>query len=315
VNRPPDPAGHHGQVNRPPDPAGPDALAGRLFEHERPRLLGLAYRMLGTVADAEDVVQEAWLRWRAADVATIERPEAWLTTVTTRVALDLLKAVQRRREDYVGPWLPEPVVLTPGPAESAELAESLTLGFLTMLDELGPLERAVFLLADVFSVPHAEIAVVVGRSEAACRQIASRARRRFRDVRHTDAPHVQAADRRLVDEFVAAIGVGDIDAALARLAPDVVLVSDGGPTRRAARHPVVGRPRVVRLLVNLASRLGGSVTVERATVNGDPGVILSIDGEQDTAAAFELRDGLVTAIWLIRNPDKLTHLQPGVVLA
>jgi len=301
-------------VNRPGHLAGPDP-ASRVFEHERPRLLGLAYRMLGTVADAEDVVQEAWLRWRAADVASIERPEAWLTTVTTRLALDLLKAVRRRREDYVGPWLPEPVVLTPGPAESAELAESLTLGFLTMLDELGPVERAVFLLADVFSVPHAEIADVVGRSEVACRQIASRARRRFRDARHSDSPHVPAADRQLVDEFVAAIAVGDIAGALARLAPDVVLLSDGGPTRRAARRPVVGAPRVVRLLANLARRLGDSVGVEPATVNGDPGFILSLDGERDTAAAFELRDGRVTAIWLIRNPDKLTHLDTEVALA
>jgi RNA polymerase sigma-70 factor, ECF subfamily len=302
-------------VNRPPDPAGSDQWAGTVFEQSRPRLLGLAYRMLGTVADAEDVVQDAWLRWQAADVDAIERPEAWLTTVTTRLALDLLKAVRRRREEYVGPWLPEPLVLSPGPAESAELAESLTLGFLTMLDELGPVERAVFLLADVFSVPHAEIAGMVGRSEAACRQIASRARRRFKDVRHPDTGQVPLADRRLVDELVAAFAVGDIDAALARVAPDVVLLSDGGPTRRAARRPVVGGPRVVRLLTNLALRLHGVVGVEPATVNGDPGMILSVDGERDTAAAFEVRDGRVCAIWLIRNPDKLTHLDSGVVLA
>jgi len=302
-------------VNRPPDPAGSGESAARLFEHERPRLLGLAYRMVGTIADAEDVVQEAWLRWQAADAGAIERPEAWLTTVTTRLALDLLKAVRRRREDYVGPWLPEPVVLTPGPAESVELAESLTLGFLTMLDELGPVERAVFLLADVFSVPHAEIAGVVGRSEVACRQIASRARRRFKDVRPPDTPHAPGADRQVVDEFVAALALGDIDAALARLAPDVVLLSDGGPTRRAARRPVVGAARVVRLLANLARRLEGSVGVEAATVNGDPGVIFSLDGQRDTAAAFELREGRVTAIWLIRNPDKLTHLDEEVTLA
>jgi RNA polymerase sigma-70 factor (ECF subfamily) len=302
-------------VNRPPDAGGSGEWASTVFEHSRPRLLGLAYRMLGTVADAEDIVQEAWLRWQAADVATIERPEAWLTTVTTRLALDLLKAVQRRREEYVGPWLPEPVVLTPGPAESAELAESLTLGFLTMLDELGPVERAVFLLADVFSIPHAEIAPMVGRSEVACRQIASRARRRFKDARPADTPHGPAADRQLVDEFVAALAVGDIDAALARLAPDVVLLSDGGPTRRAARRPVVGGRRVVRLLANLALRFQGEIGVEPATVNGDPGIILSMDGVRDTAVAFEVRDGRVAAIWLIRNPDKLTHLDPGVVLA
>ncbi len=149
-----------------------------LFERERRHLVGLAYRMLGTVADAEDVVQEAWLRWQAVPEASIERPAAWLNTVTTRLALDHLRAARRRRESYVGPWLPEPVVTDIGPAETAELAESLRLGFLAVLDELKPLERAVFLLADVFDVPFAEIAAAVGKSEAACRQIAHRARGR-----------------------------------------------------------------------------------------------------------------------------------------
>ena len=149
-----------------------------VFERERPRLVGLAYRMLGTVADAEDVVQDAWFRWQAPCPGEVDRPEAWLTTVTTRIALDHLRSARRRREAYVGPWLPEPLVADAGPAEVAELAESLRLGFLTVLDQLKPVERAVFLLADVFAVPFAEIADTVGKSEAACRQIASRARRR-----------------------------------------------------------------------------------------------------------------------------------------
>ncbi len=139
------------------------------FEAERPRLVGLAYRMLGMWADAEDVVQDAWLRWQSADEGSIERPAAWLTTVTTRLCLDRVRTAQRRREEYIGPWLPEPVVSGPGPEEAAELSDSLTLGFLTMLDRLGPLERAVFLLADVFAVPFADIAGAVGKSEVACR--------------------------------------------------------------------------------------------------------------------------------------------------
>ena len=157
-----------------------DRSGAALFERERPRLVGLAYRMLGTVADAEDVVQDAWFRWQAVPPGGVDRPAAWLTTVTARIALDHLRTARRRRESYVGPWLPEPLVAEAGPAEVAEVAESLRFGFLTVLDELGPVERAVFLLADVFAVPFAEIAVTVGRSEAACRQIASRARRRVR---------------------------------------------------------------------------------------------------------------------------------------
>ena len=225
------------------------------FTEARPRLVGLAYRILGSLADAEDVVSEVWFRWARADQDAIERPQAWLTTVTTRVALDHLRARQRRTVDYPGPWLPEPIVGTPGPEEVAELADSLTLGFLILLDELGPVERAVFVLAEVFAVPYDEIAEVVGKTPAACRQIASRARRR---VRAADLPRASGPDRRIVDELLGAVATGDIRGVLDRLAPDVVCVSDGGPLRRAARRPVVTAPRVARLLVNLARRYAGS---------------------------------------------------------
>jgi RNA polymerase sigma-70 factor (ECF subfamily) len=283
-------------------------MSGRIepavFEAERPRLVGLAYRMLSTWADAEDVVQDVWLRAEATD--DVERPAAWLTTVTTRACLDRIRAMKRRREEYVGPWLPEPMVSAEaGPEDTAELSESLTLGFLTVLDRLQPIERAVFLLADVFSVRFSDIAATVGRSDVACRQIASRARRK---LAAGPARHAVGAERGVVDELLLAVATGDMDAVLHRLAPDVVCVSDGGAKRRAARRPVIGRERVARLLVNLARRVPGRISVERATVNGDPGLIVTIDGSVDFVAAFEVDDGRVAAIWIIRNPDKLEHV-------
>jgi RNA polymerase sigma-70 factor (ECF subfamily) len=290
---------------------GPSAAPTEVFEQERPRLFGLAYRMLGSVSDAEDVVQDAWLRWQSVPPGQVERPAAWLTTVTTRIALDSIRSARRRREAYVGPWLPEPLVSAVGPDEAAVLADSLRLGFLTVLDQLKPVERAVFLLADVFCVPFAEIADTVGRSEVACRQIASRARRRIRVPR---ADHDPVTERAVVDALLTAIATGDIDAALASLAPDVVCVADGGATRRAARRPVVGAPRVARLLVNLAHRHAGQLAMRPAAVNGDVGVVISIAGVVDLVTAFEVHGDRVAAIRMVRNPDKLTHVGCPVAL-
>jgi RNA polymerase sigma-70 factor (ECF subfamily) len=284
---------------------GPSPTPTDVFERERPRLIGLAYRMVGTVTDAEDVVQDAWLRWQTVGVDQLERPEAWLTTVTTRVALDHLRSTRRRRETYVGPWLPEPLVSPAGPVDTAVLADSLRLGFLAVLDQLSPVERAVFLLADVFAVPFADIATTVDKSEVACRQIASRARRRVRQPAPTHDPD---AHRAITDALLAAIAVGDVDQVLERLAPDVVCLSDGGAARRAARRPVVGAPRVSRLLINLAHRYTGDIEVRTASVNGDAGAVIVIDGEVDVVAAFEIRDHRVVAIRLVRNPDKLVHV-------
>jgi RNA polymerase sigma-70 factor (ECF subfamily) len=296
--------------------------AGDRFEHERPRLVGLAYRMLGTVADAEDVVQDAWLRWRTLRPGEVDRPEAWLTTVTTRIALDHLRAARRRREAYVGPWLPEPLVAEGGPAEAAELAESLRFGFLAILDQLQPVERAVFLLADVFAVPFADIAVTIGKSEVACRQIASRARKRVRPASSTRrAPSDvvtdradRQADRDVVDALMTAVAVGDVDSALRYLAPEVVCISDGGAERRAARRPVVGADRVVRFMVNLTRRHAGHLTARAASVNGDVGSVVSIDGTVDLVTAFELEGGRVVAIRMVRNPDKLAHVDDSLAI-
>jgi RNA polymerase sigma-70 factor, ECF subfamily len=284
---------------------GPPPTPTEVFERERPRLVGLAYRMLGTVTDAEDVVQDAWLRWQTVDADQLERPEAWLTTVTTRVALDHLRSIRRRRETYVGPWLPEPLVSAAGPEGAAVLADSLRLGFLTVLDELAPVERAVFLLADVFAVPFAEIAATVDKSEVACRQIASRARRR---VRQPTAARDPATERAITDELMTAIAVGDVAQVLERLAPDVVCVADGGSTRRAARRPVIGAPRVARLLINLAHRYRGDIGVRTASVNGDAGAVIVVGGEVDLVIAFEVRDHRVVAVRVVRNPDKLAHV-------
>jgi RNA polymerase sigma-70 factor, ECF subfamily len=281
------------------------------FEQDRPRLVGLAYRMTGTLADAEDVVQDAWIRWQSVDPATVSNPAAWLTTVTARLALDRLRTMRRRRETYVGPWLPEPLVTEEGPAEAAELAESLRLGFLTLLDELKPIDRVIFLLADVFTVPFADIAVAVGKSEAACRQIASRARRR---VRRPGPERDLARDREIVDALMGTVAAGDVEATLRLLAPDVVLVSDGGAERQAARHPLRGSDRVARFLINLGRRFAGEIAVHPAVVNGDAGVVVMLSGDVDFIIACDIEEGRVTSIWGVRNPDKLRRVGHPVTI-
>ncbi|HUE60636.1 MAG TPA: RNA polymerase sigma factor SigJ [Acidimicrobiales bacterium] len=283
------------------------------FSKERARLLGLGYRIMGSLADAEDVVQEAWLRWSAADRDAIEKPAAWLTTVTTRLALDKLKSAHRRRETYVGPWLPEPVLTSPGPEEVAETAETLTLGFLAMLEQLDPVSRVVFLLTDVFGYSSNEVSDAVGRTPPACRQIASRARKKL----HGAQPHrPSATDRAVADRLLAAIAGGDTDTAMALMSQDVVLVTDGGPNRHAARRPVVGPWRVNRFLANISKRVSPTVGIEAVTINGAAGFRLRDPaGEQDAAMAFDLTDGVVSAIWVVTNPEKLTRINTPVILA
>ncbi|HSL59624.1 MAG TPA: RNA polymerase sigma factor SigJ [Acidimicrobiales bacterium] len=285
------------------------------FLAEQPRLIGLAYRILGSRVDAEDVVQEAWIRIRRHDDADgVDRPAAWLTRVVSRLALDELRTARRRRESYVGPWLPEPVRAGPGPGSStptepeavAELAESLTVAFLQVLERLDPVERVVLLLADVFSVPFDEIARIVDRSPAACRQVASRARRRVADdhrravVRPDDAAAVVA-------ELLGAVAAGEVDRVVALLADDAVLVSDGGPSVHAARRPVVGASRVARFLVNVSGRLP-SLRAELTTLNGAPGLVLWGPDGADAAIVTEVVDGRVARIYLVRNPEKLASL-------
>lgn len=300
-------------------PDGEDGSAAddgtAVFAAERPRLAGIAYRILGSVADADDVVQEAWLRFRKTGPTTIERPAAWLTTVVSRIALDHLKAARREREVYVGPWLPEPIasdpmaVSRPGPEEMAELSSSLTLGFLHVLETLSPVERVVFVLADVFDVPFKDIAETVGKSPEACRQLASRARRRVHDARpHRYSPPDDEAAR-VVNEMLAATAAGDIDGLVRLLAEDAVLVSDGGPNKRAARYPIKGRDRLARFLANLGRKyLEARATFEPITLNGELGLMICLRGERQAVVNFEVEGGLIQEVHIIVADDKLAAL-------
>jgi RNA polymerase sigma-70 factor (ECF subfamily) len=291
-----------------------DLDAAACFEHERPRLVGLAYRLLGSLTDAEDVVQEAWIRWQQADRDAIERPAAWLTTVVGRLGLDRLRARQRDRAEYVGPWLPEPLVREPDPAELAELSDSLTTAFLLLLERLSPVERLVLLLADVFEEPFATVAEITGRSEAATRQLAVRARRKLHTEREATAERTPTREQRAVAaRFLQATMVGDRETVVALLHPDVVGLSDGGPRRRAARYPIVGAHRVERWMVNNARRMR-DLRPEPVDINGSPGVVLRHRGEAVLALAVEVGDGLVQRITVVVNPDKLAAVDRPVDL-
>jgi RNA polymerase sigma-70 factor, ECF subfamily len=281
------------------------------FEAARPRIRGLAYRMLGTLADADDVAQDTWLRWQAAGGAHIANAEAWLVTAATRLCLDRLRSAARTREVYPGPWLPEPIVTDPDPESAAELSDSLALGFLVLLDQLAPVERAVFVLADVFDVPYSEIATTVGRSQAACRQIASRARRRLR----TDKQPCQiaAADRELVNGLLRALAAGDVNEVVARLAPHVVCITDGGPNRPAARRPLLGADEVARFLTSVARRYR-HVSTRPAIVGGSAGAVLWAGDTIEQVMAVTSKDGLITSVYFVGNPDKLTSVgRPGPI--
>lgn len=280
-----------------------------VFEAERPRLRGLAYRMTGTPDDADDVVQDAWLRWQRSDRTTIDNPAAWLTTVTTRLALDRLTSAAARREQYVGPWLPEPLSdptdLLTDPAEHAAAADSLALGFLRVLETLQPVERAVFLLHDVFDMPFRDVAESVGRDEATTRQIAKRARGRVRDGRPRVDPRPDEV-RALSDAFVGAVMEGDYDRLVAMLTDDVVYVGDGGADHHAARRPVIGPRRVATLLVNLTRRnLGPTDEFHWVGVNGQLGGYIVRDGQPLQLIVLGWRNGRVAEAMAIVNPDKL----------
>ena len=291
-----------------------------VFEAERSRLTGLAYRMLGTLSDAEDVVQQAWLRWSAAEASEIENPAAWLTTVVSRLAIDRLRQQQRRREDYVGPWLPEPLATppvsaspaaAPDPEHATELADSVTFGFLVLLDRLSPVERAVFVLSEVFGEPHTAIAEVIGKSPAATRQIASRARRRIREQRGERRP----ADDHLLAELVGALAEGSVDRVLSLMSPDVVLTSDGGASRRAARRPVVGAERVARFILNLSGRTPADAQISMEPVNGAPALVIRSEELFLVLSADSSADGgHLDAIHLVLNPDKLGGLDHPVAV-
>jgi RNA polymerase sigma-70 factor (TIGR02957 family) len=285
------------------------------FGSYRGLLFSVAYRMLGTAADAEDVVQDTWLRWSGADRANVGDPRAYLVRVVTNAALDRLRSAQVRRESYVGPWLPEPVLTTPDVAEDVELAESVSLAVLVVLETLSPLERAVFVLREVFGFSHAEIAATLERTEDSVRQVAHRARRHVAE-RRTRYSADRAEQRRVTEEFLAAAVGGDLDRLLAVLAPDVVLVSDGGGKRVAAQRPLVGAREVAQFLIGVGSRPYHGVAVEDMTaeivdVNGALGVVIAGGGSILSVLTAEVEDGLVREFHLVANPDKLGSVSGG----
>jgi RNA polymerase sigma-70 factor, ECF subfamily len=279
----------------------------QVFSQHRRRLVALAYGMLGSRMDAEDVVQDVYLRWSKVDVATIEAPAAYLTTITTRQAINVLKSARRRREQYVGPWLPEPLVEDFDPAAAVAEVEQLSLAMLTAFERLNPVERAVLILRDVFDLDYAEIADVVDKSPANCRQLAVRARERVGDVRrrrHLDGEE----ESRILVEYLEAVAADDVDRVARLFAEDVVLWADGGGNVRAARHPLHGATRVARHLVGVRPQAPPGTEVRLVRVNGDPGIMGVVDGNSIAVIAFDITDGLVSAVRAILNPEKLATI-------
>ena len=282
--------------------------AATVFEQHRRLLFAIAYRMLGSADEAEDAVQDAYLRYRSAQ--HVENPRAFLTTTVSRLCLDRLKSARVRREQYIGEWLPEPVLTESEdpcciPGKSLELAESVSTAFLLLLESLSPLERAVFLLHEVFDYGYGEVAAMVGQSEAACRQHVHRAKTRLRAERHRF--HAEPDDAtRVAESFLRAMQSGDVQDVLTLIAPDVVVITDGGGKAAAALNPIVGRDRALRFMQGLGRKFStNELRVEAAHINHMPALLFFVDGQLDTAMTMILEGGVVTAMHGVRNPDKL----------
>lgn len=283
-----------------------------VFEEHRPLLMGVAYRMLGRVADAEDVVQDAWLRWSGADRADIREPRGYLVRVTTRLAIDRLRQVKARSEAYVGPWLPEPYVTEFGDsvadtAERALLADSVSLAVLVVLESLSPLERAVFVLREAFGYPYAEIAALLDRGEAAVRQLAGRARRHVEERRpRYDVDPVQRRD--LTERFLAAAAGGDLQGLMALLAPEARLVADSGGKAKAPVRVLHSADKVGRFLAAVAAKNNADLSVRLVEVNGGPAVLTLVEGKPDTVFQLDVVDGVIATVYVLRNPDRMGSL-------
>lgn len=284
------------------------------FVVHRRLLFTVAYELLGSAADAEDVLQESWLRWASVDHSDVRDARAYLVRIVTRQSLNHLRTLSRRREDYVGEWLPEPLLITPDVADDVELAESLSIAMLTVLETLGPVERAVFVLREVFDVPYDEIADAVGKSPAAVRQIAHRAKAHV-SARRPRMPVVRSEHEQVVDRLVQAMNTGDLQGLMDVLAPDVVSVADGGgKARGAARRPIVGADRLARYLVGGMSKAEGMLRAVVASVNGQPGIRMELNGRLMGVASITVEYGRVTRVYSIANPDKLGRVDEETLL-
>lgn len=287
--------------------------ATEAFVAYRNLLFTVAYEILGSAADAEDVLQETWLRWADVDLDQVREERAYLIRITTRQSLNRLRTLQRRREAYVGPWLPEPLLTSPDTAEDVELAESVSMALMLVLETLTPTERAVFVLREAFDVSYDEIAAAVDKTPAAVRQIAHRARQHVEARRPRKV--VSAGERRAaLEAFQRAVETSDLQGLLDVLAPEVVVVSDGGGRKLAALQPVVGADKAIRLFVGSMQKVGGTLTTEPAVINGNPALLFRLDGEVDGVAALRIEDGRVTGIYYVRNPEKLSRLDSETLL-
>ncbi|MET9800369.1 RNA polymerase sigma-70 factor [Streptomyces sp. NPDC006368] len=279
------------------------------FVAHRNLLFTVAYEMLGSAADAEDVLQETWLRWMGVDLDTVRDQRAYLIRITTRQALSHLRTLGRRKESYVGPWLPEPLLTAPDVAEDIELADSVSMAMLLVLETLAPTERAVFVLREVFGLRYDEIAEAVDKSPAAVRQIAHRARAHV-SARRPRGVASAVETRRTVEAFQRAVETGDLQRLLDILAPNVVLLTDGGGVVQAALAPIVGVDQVAHVL----GRIAATMSLQPTQVNGDPALIVRLGGGIDTVMAMRIDDGLITGLYAVRNPDKLSHLERETTL-
>ena len=278
------------------------------FVTHRGLLFTVAYEMLGSAVDAEDVLQESWLKWDRVDRGDVRDPRAYLVRIVTRTALDRLRTIARRREEYVGPWLPEPLLTSPDVAADVELADSLSTAMLLVLETLTPTERAVFLLRDVFDLGYGELAEAVGKSEAAVRQIAHRARGRVAEGRPRKAAS-QAETRSALEAFMRTLETGDLQHLVDVLAPDVVALGDGGGIKQALPRPVMGADKVGKLMgVGIATAREMGMSMELVHVNGWPALLIRLGGEIDSVLSVRVDEGLVSAIYTVRNPEKLSRM-------
>jgi RNA polymerase sigma-70 factor (ECF subfamily) len=286
------------------------------FVAHRRLLFTVAYEMLGSAVDAEDVLQESWLKWNGADRGDVRDPRAYLVRIVTRTALDRLRTIVRRREDYVGPWLPEPLLTSPDVAKDVELADSLSTAMLLVLETLAPTERAVFLLHDVFDLGYGDLAEAVGKSEAAVRQIAHRARKHVAERRPRKATS-QAETRSALEAFMRTLETGNLQHLVDVLAPDVVALGDGGGIKQALPRPVMGADKVGKLMaVGIATARELGMAMEPVQVNGWPALLIRLEGgEIDSVLSVRVDDGLVSAIYTVRNPDKLSRMMEESALA